>query len=254
MRRHRSIAAGGGAITGWGSFDIRVIFRNPKYLFPPWSCSPTMPGNLPWAPAGFTTTASVGGPYGSCHCRCSNDNPSNSIWCCTTATGVAAPPGPSSNSLYRARATGRHASTLPNIGCRNDNRAGSCIVCAAHSPYAPIMFAIMVHIFADSGAVCKLAWYKAESRAKKTSSSSVSPPVLSFACGSGLTGMIVVRPEAFGSCTGSGAGAHLRPSSLAAVRKHRRRPTGGRVGLGVSPTKREIVGRVPARAAIAGEG
>jgi hypothetical protein len=33
-------------------------------------------------------------------------------------------------SRNRARATARHASTLLNIGCRNDNRAGSCIACA----------------------------------------------------------------------------------------------------------------------------
>ena len=86
-----------------GSFDMRVILRSPKYLLPPWSCRPTTPGSFPRAPAGFRTSASVGGPYGNCHCRCSIDKPSNSNWCCTTATGVAAPPGPSAFPKSRPR-------------------------------------------------------------------------------------------------------------------------------------------------------
>src|SRR5207245_7873488 len=62
--------------------------------------------------------------------------------------------GPISASLNRARATARQASTLPNIGCRNDNLGGSGIAWAAHSPYAPIMFGVIVYIFAEFPGVC----------------------------------------------------------------------------------------------------
>lgn len=59
---------------------------------------------------------------------------------CRTATGAVAPPGPMSRSRNCARARGRQSSILRNIGCRKDNRGGSSIACAAHSPCAPIMF------------------------------------------------------------------------------------------------------------------